>query len=243
MDLIDLRNRIIAKCNCTKEEKRKLSSLIDRDTTGYPFNPYELAICFAINKGWMTYRQYVILRNKYLRKNKNLSLFEISAPRKFGETFAQDYLIEKSNFKLQKATKDLDPYFDDEYDLYMEEIKIEVKASRAVDRASKKPLYMKALYTDTDKNFNMNFQQLKPQCCDVFIWLGIFRDDIMIWVLSSKTVQEHELFSGGQHRGNKGNEGQLHIQDSNIKDFDKYLLGNKELDRAIRKANKENASS
>ncbi|RLA08460.1 MAG: hypothetical protein DRQ51_02360 [Gammaproteobacteria bacterium] len=52
----------------------------------------------------------------------------------------------------------------------------------------------------------------------------------------------HPLFSKGQHRGNHGNEGQLHMKDSNIKQFDKYLLQNKTLEMTIKSAYKKNAS-
>lgn len=37
----------------------------------------------------------------------------------------------------------------------------------------------------------MNFQQLKPQCCDVFIWVAVFRDEIVLWVMSSTEVQSN----------------------------------------------------
>lgn len=86
----------------------------------------------------------------------------------------------------------------------------------------------------------MNFQQLKPQCCDVFIWVAVFRDEIVIWVLSSSEVQSHTLFSQGQHRGNKGNEGQLHIKHDNIEQLDAYLLVDDNLEQAIRDAASRN---
>jgi hypothetical protein len=55
-------------------------------------------------------------------------------------------------------------------------IKIEVKASRAVDFDREEPLYVKALASDSQKRFDMNFQQVKPACCDVFLWIGVWRD-------------------------------------------------------------------
>lgn len=82
----------------------------------------------------------------------------------------------------------------------------------------------------------MNFQQLKPQCCDVFIWVAVFRDEIVLWVISSSEVQNHTLFSKGQHRGNKGNEGQLHIKHDNIDKLNKYVLVGDNLEQAIRDA-------
>ena len=85
----------------------------------------------------------------------------------------------------------------------------------------------------------MNFQQLKPQCCDVFVWIAFYRDTETMWVMSSHEVKKHKGYSVGQHRGNKGNEGQLHVTRSNIKSLDKYILKNanaQELEDAIRKA-------
>lgn len=79
----------------------------------------------------------------------------------------------------------------------------------------------------------MNFQQLKPQCCDVFIWVAVFRDEIVLWVMSSREVQENPLFSKGQHRGNSGNEGQLHLKHDNIRQIEKYELGEQDLREAI----------
>ncbi|MGQ9642990.1 MAG: hypothetical protein ACUVT3_03940 [Ignavibacterium sp.] len=86
----------------------------------------------------------------------------------------------------------------------------------------------------------MNFQQLKPQYCDVFIWVIVYRDDIVLWVMSSKEVLNNPNYSIGQHRGNKGNEGQLHIRRDNIHQFEKYELKGDNLEQAIRDAAKRN---
>ena len=120
----------------------------------------------------------------------------------------------------------------------MSGITIEVKASRAVDSDSDEPLYVKALARVTKRKFLMNFQQLKPQCCDVFIWVAVFRDEIVLWIMSSNEVQNNPLYSKGQHRGNKGNEGQLHIKHDNIHVLSMYELKDDNLEEAIRKAAK-----
>lgn len=67
----------------------------------------------------------------------------------------------------------------------------------------------------------MNFQQAKPRYCDVFIWIGVWRDKIRYWVLASREVENNRYYSSGQHRGNIG-EGQLHINQDNIKEFEYY---------------------
>ena len=113
---------------------------------------------------------------------------------------------------------------------------VDDKASRAVDANSEEPLYMKALSRNSKKNLLMNFQQLKPQCCDVFVWVAVFRDEIVLWVMNSREVSENNLFSKGQHRGNSGNEGQLHVKHDNIHNFDIYELKDNDIESAIRTA-------
>ncbi len=111
------------------------------------------------------------------------------------------------------------------------------KASRAVDFNSQEPLYVKVLSWKSKKPFDMNFQQVKPKCCDVFVWIGVWRDTIKYWVLSSKEVEKNKYYSKGQHRGNIG-EGQLHLKYDNIKDFKKYLSKPNELLKKITSAYK-----
>lgn len=86
----------------------------------------------------------------------------------------------------------------------------------------------------------MNFQQLKPQYCDVFIWVTVFRDEIVLWIISSYDVRNHSLYSAGQHRGNKGNEGQLHIKRDNIHLLDTYELKDDNIEQMIRDAARRN---
>lgn len=108
----------------------------------------------------MTYEQYIDIRAEYISANPNLWVFEISAPRGFGETFAQTYVQGKCS-KLKSPNKKLDPNYSGDYDLWLVGIRVEVKASRAVDSDSEEPLYMKALSRKTDKNFLMNFSAAK----------------------------------------------------------------------------------
>lgn len=118
----------------------------------------------------------------------------------------------------------------------MDNITIEVKASRAVDAESDSPLYMKALSRNSKKNLLMNFQQLKPQCCDVFIWVAVFRDEIVLWIMNSNEVLKNPLYSQGQHRGNSGNEGQLHVKHDNIHLLKQYELKDDDIEKAVRDA-------
>jgi hypothetical protein len=115
------------------------------------------------------------------------------------------------------------------------DIRIEVKASRAVEYRTNAPLYLKALSSDTQKQFDMNFQQIKPACCDVFVWLAVWRDVILHWVIPSYEVEQNPYYSRGQHRGNVG-EGQLHLNRENIRSFDQYLTDARDVEDAVRGA-------
>ena len=235
MELLELRHKITQSFQGRDEDLTEVLSWIEEDRAVYPFNEYEYLIISLMEKKGLTYEQYLDIRTEYINANPNLWLFEISAPRDFGEKFAQTYIKGKSN-KLLMPSKKLDPNYKGEYDLWLDGIRIEVKASRAVDANSDEPLYMKALSKNTNKHFVMNFQQLKPQCCDVFVWLAVFKDEIVIWVMNSEEVSKHKDFSPGHHRGNHGNEGQLHIEDNNINLFDVYKLDDQNIEQAIRAA-------
>jgi len=241
MELTELRDRIASAFTGSLQDREEILRMVEEDHSIFPFNEYEHLICSMMARTGLTYDQYIEIRTEYISENPYLWIFEISAPRGFGENFAQTYVQGKCS-KLKKPTKKIDPNFSGEYDLWLDGITIEVKASRAVDSDSDEPLYMKALSRDTGKRLLMNFQQLKPQCCDVFIWVAVFRDQIVLWVMSSSEVQNHPLYSKGQHRGNKGNEGQLHIKHDNVHLLDAYELHGDDLETAIRDAAKRNGS-
>jgi len=229
MELAELKNRLLEYDSDIQFED--IESI-------YPFNEYEFIINRLINENKITYQQYLELRDEYISRNPYLWIFEISSPRGFGEKFAQTYIQAKSD-NIKKASKKLDPNYKGEYDLWYDGIKIEVKASRVVDSNSNQPLYIKALSTNTTARFDMNFQQLKPQYCDIFIWVAVFRDKIYTWIINSKDVKNNKYYSIGQHRGNKGNEGQLHITNENIGEFEKYRLKDNNIEQVIKEVYNE----
>ena len=235
MELSKLQDRICAGFRGEPSELESILEIIKDDDSIFPFNEYEYLICHLIETKGLTFENYLEIRSEYMSENPNLWIFEISAPRNFGEGFAQTHIQGKCA-ALKQASRKLDAQFSGQYDLWLNGIRIEVKASRAVDSSSDEPLYMRALSRITDKPFLMNFQQLKPQCCDVFVWVAVFRDEIVIWVMSAGEVERHPLYSQGQHRGNIGNEGQLHIRHDNIHTLDPFELGENNLGDAIKNA-------
>jgi hypothetical protein len=222
--------KLESKENLTEESPGGLGSV-------YPFNRFEYRISRLLSEQVMTFEDYCTLRREYLERNKYLSVFEITAPRTFGENWAQEHLY-KLVPELQRPSKNLDPDYSGQYDFWFNGIRIEVKASRAVKRSSGGSLISKALSSDSPDRFDMNFQQIKPGCCDVFVWIAVWRDIIRYWVLSSDEVKGNPYFSAGQHRGNTG-EGQLWLKESNIAAFNRYLAQPEEiLGKIIEKAKK-----
>jgi len=204
----------------------------------YPFNEYEFRISSLMGYGKISLDEYYELRDDYIARNLYMYVFEISAPRSFGEAWAQGHL-KGIVPELVKPTHKLDRDYSGQYDFFLDEkIRIEVKASRAVDFDSREALYAKALSSSSNKRFDMNFQQVKPECCDVFVWVGVWLDVIRYWVLSSNEVASNKYFSTGQHRGNTG-EGQHHLKNDNIDDFSAYEVKPRELLEKIREAYKK----
>lgn len=212
------------------EVRDRLRSLV----SVYPFNEYEYIIAHLLAMNVLDLDGYLDLRDNYIARNLYLYVFEISAPRTFGEAWAQGHLKELVP-ALRKPTRRMDPDYSGQYDFRLDDIQIEVKASRAVDADLDGPLYVKALASTSRKSFWMNFQQVKPGCCDLFVWIAVWRDVIRYWVFASHEVETHPHYSPGQHRGNIG-EGQIHIRQDNIDDFREYEVRSNLLENAIRAA-------
>jgi hypothetical protein len=203
---------------------------LDKLFSVYPFNRFEYVISHLIAENVISLDDYLEIRNAYVRRNKYLYLFEM-APRTFGETWGQQHLNELVP-ELDIPSKKLDQQYSGQYDFWYDGISIEVKASRVVKRKSGDSLLEKALLSDSSEGFDMNFQQLKPGCADVFIFIAVWKNAIRYWVLSSDDIKTNKYFSKGQHRGNIG-EGQLWITDKNINDFDEYEAKPRDLLKAI----------
>lgn len=214
--------------------------------SAYPFSEYEYIISHLLVANRLTLEEYYDLRNSYIDRNLYLYIFEISAPRGLGDKWAFGHLKELVP-DFQRPNKKLDQKYSGEYDFWLDwmdknnklhGIRIEIKTSRAVDFGKPdEPLYIKALSSDSDKPFDMNFQQIKIKCTDIFLWIAIWRDKIKYWVLNSNEVEKNKYFSVGQHRGNIG-EGQLHINRENISDFDRYGVKSIEIKNAVIEAYK-----
>ena len=222
--LHELYEKSDGKCDFTEEFLNNLDFV-------YPFNKIEFIFSHLIAYNVITLHQYLLMREAYLARNKYLHVFEITAPRTFGENWAQNHL-NKLVPELRRPSKELDADYSGQYDFWYDGIRIEVKASRAVKRQGGGTLISKALSVDAKEGFDMNFQQIKPGCCDVFVWIGVWRDVIRYWVLSSRDVESHPDYCPFHHRFNKG-EGQLWLKERNIADFAEYEVSANDILSAI----------
>jgi hypothetical protein len=224
------------------DKQKLLRARLSKIVSIYPFNGYEYIFSSLIGLGKITLGDYEKIRKEYTNRNKYLDLYTISSPTGFGITWAQGHL-NKLIPALIRPTKELDKEYkvSTDYDFLLPQsdhfIRVELKASRAADKKSEKRLYEKALTFESKLGFDMNFQQIKPRSCDVFVWIAVWKDVIKYWVLSSDEVEKNKYYSKGQHRGNEG-EGQLHLNDVNLKDFAKYEIKPEKLKDAIIKAYK-----
>lgn len=230
-----LRQNLIELVNKSRSKDLLLKKIEEQD--------YEYVYVALQDEGLLSFDKYQQLKQEFEERNKYLPIIRITSPRSFGETWAEDYIVGLFP-KLQSTRKDKSVKAGGQYDVFCKRdgkdiVRIEVKAGRAVDRnRHNMPYDHRAFSTlDTYGLFDMNFQQMKPDCFDVAILMGVWTDKIRYWVLSSKEMRGHKHFSSGQHRGNKGYEGQIHIKTENLDDFKQFEVEEgKVLETVLKKA-------
>lgn len=216
-----------------QEDRKFLLAHLSSLKSIYPFNEYEYRLMYLLDKKIISFKEYESLRDAYVNANPYLNLYNIS-PRVFGEIWAQQHLTELDS-RFKKPSKQIDKKYSGDYDLYLENeskiIKIEVKASRAINTKIRGGLETKALSFESDEPYWMNFQQLKLGIVDSFVFIGVWIDKIYYWVLTNKEVKNHPMRSH-QHRG--GIEFQIGITDRNFDEFKKFLVEPNKLADAIK---------
>lgn len=181
----------------------KIIKAIEDEKALFPFSVENRLLAYYLAIGEITYERYAQLNAEYCERNKYLDLFDM-APRTYGQTWGEQHI--RSLFpQFIKATKENVsaeyPAFDGEFDLWLDGIRIEVKACRANSAKAGGSLASRAYLHSEAKaaGFKYHYQQLKPSCCDVFIWIGTCRDELLYWVLTSEELQQTGKL-GSQHR-------------------------------------------
>lgn len=195
----------------------------------FPFSRENRLMAYLLDLGAISYEQYTKLNQEYAERNRYLALFDM-APRTFGQTWGETYIRELFP-EFTKATKenlsDKYPNFDGEFDLWTDGIRVEVKACRANSTKDQGSLASRAYLHSEAKSagFKYHYQQLKPSCCDVFIWIGVCRDELLYWVLTSEELVKTGKL-GSQHRnentgiaGTEVFEGQVFMTEEELAQF------------------------
>lgn len=216
-----------------QEDRKFLLAHLSSLKSIYPFNEYEYRLMYLLDKQVITFKEYENLRDAYVNANPYLNLYNIS-PRVFGEIWAQQHLIDVDS-RFKKPSKEIDKKYSGDYDLYLQDgrkvIKVEVKASRAINTKIRGGLETKALSFESKEPYWMNFQQLKLNMADVFVFVGVWIDTILYWVLTNKEVEKHPTRSH-QHRG--GIEFQIGVTERNFSEFEKFLVKQEKLVELIK---------
>ncbi len=174
---------------------------------------------FLVDRHVISFNEYEELRNNYVSANRYLDLFSL-APRTFGQIWGERHLMDLDR-RFQKPNKNLDPEYEGQYDLWLEGVRVEIKAARAIHTKQREAIASKALHWGAKAPFWMNYQQLKIDICDVFVFIGVWVDLIIYWVLSNEEVKQNKYLSH-QHRG--GIEYQIGIREKNIREFDAFQV-------------------
>ncbi len=204
-------------------------NVFEHEEAPYPFGDEERNIAYLLSSNKMTYEQYLQLKKGYIERNKNLPLFDM-APRTFGETWGETHILtlfpEFDKATKENVSRDF-PEFDGEFDLWLDGIRVEVKACRANSTGTGGSLSSRAyLHSEARANsFKYHYQQLKPSCCDIFIWIGVCRDELLYWVLTSDELRQTGKL-GPQHRNENTGiagadvfEGQVFMTEEELKPF------------------------
>jgi hypothetical protein len=236
MDIKQLKDYLDSLAQSLKnEDKRLLDARLRSLISVFPFNEYEYLLMFLLDKKVIKLSDYEQLRNDYVSSNRYLDLYGL-APRIFGEIWGHEHIMDLDK-RFVRPNKSIDPDYNGQYDLWIENVRVEVKATRAINTKKRGSLVSKSLQYGSPEPFWMNFQQIKLDVSDVFIFVGVWANQIIYWVLSNDEVKKNQYLSH-QHGG--GTEYQIGITHKNIEDFDKYRVGPSEIGkRVIGKARKK----
>jgi len=220
MDIKQLKDYLDSLAESLKNKDRKsLNARLRSLISVFPFNEYEYVLMFLLDRSVIGFKEYETLRNDYVSSNRYLDLYGL-APRIFGEIWGHEH-IKDLDKRFIKPDRSIDPDYSGQYDLWIKDVRVEVKASRAINKKKRGNLVAKALQYGSSEPMWMNFQQIKLDVCDVFIFVGVWTNQIGYWILSNDEVKSNKYLSH-QHRG--GIEYQIGITERNIADFDRYKV-------------------
>lgn len=215
---------------------------IKSEKTLFPYSVETRLLAYFLAIGEITYDKYSQLYAEYCERNQYLDLFDMTS-RTYGQTWGEQHIRSLFPEFIKATKKNVSaeyPAFDGEFDLWLDGIRIEVKACRANNAKAGGSLASRAYSHSEAKaaGFKYHYQQLKPSCCDVFIWIGTCRDELIYWVLTSEELQKTGKLSPQHRNENTGVaevevfEGQVFMTEEDLKPF---LVEEKNILKSVRK--------
>lgn len=206
----ELNTKIKKLIENTKGDKEIIKS-IETENALYPFSVISNLLTYFLSIGELSYNEFTSLSTSYSERNKYLKLYDM-APKTYGNWCERHIRLLFPEFiKANKRNLSKEfPAFSGEFDLWLKGIRVEVKANRANDEKGEDSLSSRAyLHSEAKKvHFEYHFQQLKTSCCDVFIWIGTCRDELLYWVLTSQEVIATKKMSPQHRNENTGKDNQ-----------------------------------
>jgi hypothetical protein len=192
------------------------------------FREYERMLVFLRDGFAITVQQYESSRKDYLGLNKYLIVYGIGS-RLFGEIWAIQQLKSLDN-RFKEPAKSFELSYVRQYDLLFEGARLGAKACRAVDMQEEGDRFAKALRYDSQKPLVMNFRELRTDACDIFVFIGVWVDQLVYWVLSNQEIKQNKYLV---HDKTNTQDYILRIDNNNISDFDKYKVLESEVIKVI----------
>ena len=192
-----------------KDRREELEALFGK-------NNFEKKFLFAKILSLNPDDEVIKIYEKYNEGNKFIFTADMS-PREFGENWAEGFIIENNQNLVKSGTSlyDIDHVGTDK--------RIEVKATRVTNGKSGGKLKerMKSIKDVDDEKDKLNFEQVKPLCCDFFVFLAVYRDNVRAWVIPSNDILDKEKIKfARQHRGGDGSEGQVWVTPNKIQAYE-----------------------
>lgn len=205
MDELD--KRIQDLLNHSNYDQEYVNRII-RDGDMAPFSVKSRLLTYLLHLKVISYQEYDQIIEDYYHDGSNtyLRLFDMT-PKKFGGWIEKH--VRSLAPEFVKATKEsvhlVYPDFNGEFDILVDRTRVEVKACRAAEdkeRNNASTSLSNRAYSHkaaAENKFQYHFEQVKTSCCDIFIFIGVCRDELLYWVLTSNEVRQIGKMSP-QHR-------------------------------------------
>lgn len=217
------------------QDKKCLEKKLEDFLCLLPAQEYDYSISFLREKDIISLKEIDKFKKCYMNSNKNLILYGIDS-RLFAEIWAIEHL-KRIDPKFRMVNRDMDLEYVGQYDALFEKIKLGIKACRAINCDAKGDRFQVALRSDSSNPFVVRFKQLKIDTCAVFVFIGVWVDKMLYWVLSDKEIKanKHLVIDTNPSIGNI-----ITINKKNIADFDLYKVTESEIVSAIVKRSQKN---